>query len=104
MHASHTGTRYTDEESLVTYTVQKKAVAELYDEGLPVRPIYRDPYYTVAELDAPKKYTLMELIQGGVTLRELRSVGYQVCEVYATGVYTVRDLERAGYRLKYCIR
>jgi len=39
-----------------------------------------------------------------VTLRELRSVGYQVCEVYATGVYTVRDLERAGYRLKYCIR
>jgi hypothetical protein len=104
LHASHTGTRYTDEESLVTYTVQKKPVTELYDEGLPVRPIYRDPYYTVAELDAPKKYTLMELIQGGVTLRELRSVGYQVCEVYATGVYTVRDLERAGYRLKYCIR
>lgn len=104
LHATHTGTRYTDEESLVTYTVQKKPVAELYDEGLPVRPIYRDPYYTVAELDAPKKYTLMELIQGGVTLRELRSVGYQVCEVYATGVYTIRDLERAGYRLKYCIR
>ena len=104
LHASHTGTRYTDEESFVTYTVQKKPVTELYDEGLPVRSIYRDPYYTVAELDAPKKYTLMELIQGGVTLRELRSVGYQVCQVYATGVYTVRDLERAGYRLKYCIR
>ena len=109
LYAAQTGTNYVDVSQSLSIDIWKPTIQQLHDfsnNTVYANPLWIKPdaYYTNDEIDAPKIYTLLELIQGGFTLVELKELGYSACEVYSSGVYTVRDLERAGYRLKFCIR
>ena len=84
--------------------IYKETVDYLYGQGEKVYFLKRDPNYTIHEIAAPRLYTILELIGGGFQLRELKEVGYNACDVYASKRYTLRDLERVGYRMRYCLR
>ena len=85
-------------------TIYKETVENLYTRGESVYFLKQDPNYTIQEIAAPRLYTVLELILGGFQLKELKEVGYNACDVYASKRYTLRDLERVGYRMRYCLR
>ena len=104
LEAKQISVNYIDISTNLLIQIDKTSVTDLYNNNVLVKPIKDDPYYTNFEIDAPKLYTIIELKNGTFTLKEIKALGYSACEVYSTKQYTIRDLELAGYRLKFCIR
>ena len=41
---------------------------------------------------------------GFTDLIQLKNMGFSACEVMSANIYTLHELKRAGYKVKYCIR
>ena len=94
---------YYDTSGTVQITIRKKTIPECYHDGVTVEELRRDPNYTLDEIDNPKLYSIIELLEGGYSLQELKQLGYNACQIFATKRYTMQEIERAGYRIRYCI-
>jgi len=93
----------------IDFVVKKTPVDILRTNGFIVKEIKADPYYDIYEIAT--SYTLMEIINGGYTLEEIYKVWkklqlekHNLCSVYNTKLYTIKQLQNVGYRMSFCIR
>lgn len=93
---------YSNNDSVTFLVKPKTSVESLFIKGFPVNVIKKDENYTIYEI--ADVYPLLSLIDGGFTVSELKLVGFDACELYATREFTVNQLQDAGYRFKFCLK